>query len=799
MRHKLSLFIAIVGILCSSTEFLLAGTVSKEVAKAKAIEFLTKSANKAPSRGGASNQSVQVKDLNLAYTSEKEGRTCFYVFNNGADNGFVIVAGDDAAKDILAYVPQGHFDYNNAPENFKWWISQYENTICGGHNTATSTQTGNPNSAFYDIPDLITTKWGQGYPYNNSIPEEDGIRYVTGCFPTAFAQIMKYWNYPASGIGSHQDMNHPSFSVNFESAQYDWGNMLDSYSEDYNEAQANAVSTLMYHVGVACDIIYTDSWSGHLNWYSDYTFVDDDGTQALVTYFGYDEKLRSLARGAYSLSEWKTLIFDELASSRPVFYSGAVKSGDGYEGHGFVCHGYSASLDMFSFNWGWGGFYDGYFAITETNDFFNNEDYTEQSTQSIAIGIQPPNETPSDKPQYGDLFTYDGIEYEIFSPTLRTVSVAKAVNNREEYVIPNSVKFKGETYTVTRIDHYALKNNTLTKITLPEQLITIGFGAFRECYNLSEITIPEGTTNIEGEAFSFCQSLEKVELPSSISEIGQSAFYYAHIKEIRLPESLNYLFSKSFANCEYLEKVVIPKNIKTIQISAFDECCNLNYLICEAATPPIIEYYSLTSAIIRQTFTYMQKKGILFVPRESVELYKNAWIWKDFMDIVPIETFDDYHLGERFEYEGLKYVVIPNGVELTGSSMPLSSLTVPSNVEYDGKQYPVISIGYKSFAFSQVSSLTIPEGIKEIKPEAFLSCKIKEISFPNSLKRIGAFAFSDTDIENLVLPNNLQELRNGAFGQCHYLSKVTIPHCDACDGCFTECTSLKEAYLGAGL
>ena len=97
------------------------------------------------------------------------------------------------------------------------------------------------------------------------------------------------------------------------------------------------------------------------------------------------------------------------------------------------------------------------------------------------------------------------------------------------YLISSSVV--GE-YTIkdgtTVIADYAFQSSSydrkLTSITLPNSLITIGKGAFRNA-SLKNITIPESVTTICDEAFFRCAELEAIKIPKNVTTIGQSAFY----------------------------------------------------------------------------------------------------------------------------------------------------------------------------------------------------------------------------------------------------------------------------------
>lgn len=357
----------------------MAQQVSLSKAQSRAEAFLQQSVRRAaPSRGGDAAQS----QLSLAYTSQRQAdqRPLYYVFNQGQNQGFIIVGGDEGAEQILGYCESGSFDYDKLPDNFRWWLSQYDLQISAGidQGPALPDQRFAPrrhasSSDRHDIAPLIEAKWDQKAPYNNLINQElrnqnPGIgsyNFVTGCVATAMAQVMKHYNWPIQGTGQHTAptvvYNGGEFrftpSATFEGTRYDWGNMkilankeVGSYSGSYTEEEAAAVATLMYHVGVSVDMKY-GSTSGTPSMKI---------PNALATYFGYDKSVSYEERQYYTDDDWEDLVYNELANGRPVLYGGQSEDA----GHQFICDGYRKSDGLYSFNWGWGRFCDGYYAIT---------------------------------------------------------------------------------------------------------------------------------------------------------------------------------------------------------------------------------------------------------------------------------------------------------------------------------------------------------------------------------------------------------------------------------------------------
>lgn len=293
--------------------------------------------------------------MSLAYTAHNEGVCYYYVFNNNStDGGFVILSADDLAPAVLGYVDGGGFDYDKAPENMKWWLSQYEQGIGEAIKTGKAIRRIEAEGRDAVWP-MIDATWDQAEPYNNMCPPINGQPTCTGCVATALSQIMYYHRWPETGTGTHSysiESKGLELSVDFGSTTYKWDDMLPVYEKGkYTDEQAEAVATLMYHCGVGVNMDFDTSASGA---------SDMNVPNALISYFGYDKAMTLEHRIFYTDEEWETLVYNELAAQRPVYYSAST---DKREGHAFVCDGYDGD-GMFHFNWGWSGYYNGYFLIT---------------------------------------------------------------------------------------------------------------------------------------------------------------------------------------------------------------------------------------------------------------------------------------------------------------------------------------------------------------------------------------------------------------------------------------------------
>jgi hypothetical protein len=308
--------------------------------------------------------------------STQIGTAYYYVFNAGS-NGFIMVSADDRVSPVPAYSEESNFNFSQMPPQVAKWFESYRSQIrdaieldlqtskeieeewanlINGLSASASTKRGS-------VSPLVAAKWNQTGYYNSSCPYDATYseRTVTGCVATAMAQVMKYWNYPAKGTGSHS-YNHTQYgtlSANFGATTYNWGSMPNTVS-----SSNSSVATLMYHIGVSVDMNYNVSSKGGSGAFvvSAASPVTHCTEYALKTYFGYKTSLRGILRSNYTTSSWLSTIKAELDASRPVVYAGFGNGG----GHCFVADGYDNN-DYIHFNWGWGGAYDGYFSINSLN------------------------------------------------------------------------------------------------------------------------------------------------------------------------------------------------------------------------------------------------------------------------------------------------------------------------------------------------------------------------------------------------------------------------------------------------
>ena len=115
----------------------------------------------------------------------------------------------------------------------------------------------------------------------------------------------------------------------------------------------------------------------------------------------------------------------------------------------------------------------------------------------------------------------------------------------------------------------------LTKITLPDDVTTIGGFAFYENEALTEVTFGAGLEVVGEKSFYGCKSLEKIQMGNNIKEIQNYAFWSAAFKEMIFPEGLTTIGPNAFERCKELVSVTFPETLSSVGSFSFQDCSKL--------------------------------------------------------------------------------------------------------------------------------------------------------------------------------------------------------------------------------
>ena len=296
-------------------------------------------------------------------------------------------------------------------------------------------------------------------------------------------------------------------------------------------------------------------------------------------------------------------------------------------------------------------------------------------------------------------------------------STNKLIVGCNNTIIPNSVTSIGDNAflvcsgltsvtipdSVTSIGKYAFYNcSGLTSVTIPNSVTSIGYGAFGGCSGLTSVTvdknngtydsrdncnaiietstnklivgcknttIPNSVTSIGDRAFEGCSGLTSVTIGNSVTSIGKYAFAGCWgLTSVTIGNSVTSIGDYAFTDCSGLTSVTIGNSVTSIGYDAFRGCSGLTKLVSLAVEPPICG----EGAFEKVDKTTCQ----LLVPEESINKYKTADQWKEFLNILGYDGVDDVSVDSQnavYEVYNLQGVRVGSGMreaEVTADALP---------------------------------------------------------------------------------------------------------------------------------
>ena len=208
-----------------------------------------------------------------------------------------------------------------------------------------------------------------------------------------------------------------------------------------------------------------------------------------------------------------------------------------------------------------------------------------------------------------------------------------------------------------------IQDNRVTDITLPNNVTSIRYGAFNGCSSLTSIEIPNSVTSIDGYAFYNCSALTSVTIPNSVTNIGEYAFCRCSaLTSVKFNRGLKVINSSAFRSCISLTNIRLPYGLETLYDNVFRGCDKVT-IISIPSTLGFIGNGALQCPSVEKIYNYAKEPqymdenyygsnylgtvrsvlGLakLYVPKSSIESYKEASIWRFFGEILPLETPED--------------------------------------------------------------------------------------------------------------------------------------------------------------
>lgn len=183
---------------------------------------------------------------------------------------------------------------------------------------------------------------------------------------------------------------------------------------------------------------------------------------------------------------------------------------------------------------------------------------------------------------------------------------------------------------VIGISDSALPYSNFSEVVFSDEIIFVGSSAFKSCYNLQKVQFNDKLSEIGSYAFYDCDNLREIILPVSVETIGKNAFGACHgLQKVQFNDGISEIGAYAFYNCDNLNEIILPASVKTIGDNAFGQ--NVQW--------GDISVYIYAEVPPEGNGNIPQRNELkIYVPEESVELYKKHRSWVTYRDyIFPME------------------------------------------------------------------------------------------------------------------------------------------------------------------
>ena len=371
---------------------------------------------------------------------------------------------------------------------------------------------------------------------------------------------------------------------------------------------------------------------------------------------------------------------------------------------------------------------------------------------------------------YVPIFTYTLKENEF---GVEEATITGYTGSTYALAIPSEI----DGHTVVGIADYAFdERSDLHVVNIPDTVIKIGKGTFRNDVNLTQVNLSKNLTYMGSHAFGECKNLTSIEIPKSLEEAGIESGWggpfggCSKLEIVTFEEGTQKIAKGLFYNCDGLRKITIPDTVVRIESSAFEGCKNLESIDIPDSVTEIGDYAFESCATMSEANI---GDGVLRI---------GEWVFNDDVNLTQV------NLSKNLTYMGSRAF---------GECKNLTSIEIPKSLEEAGIES---GWGGPFGGCSKLENVTFEEGTQKIATGLFYGCDgLRKITIPDTVVRIESAAFEECEnLESIDIPDSVTEIGDYAFINCNSLISADIPDKSAGNlgqYLFSGCGSLSSVKL----
>ena len=329
--------------------------------------------------------------------------------------------------------------------------------------------------------------------------------------------------------------------------------------------------------------------------------------------------------------------------------------------------------------------------------------------------------------------------------------------------------------------HAFNRHSVMTELIIGSSVKTIGANAFNGAISLESLMIPDNVTEIGESAFSGCSALVKVHIGEGVRIIGDYAFSSCvGLDTVYMGNSVEVIGKNAFSLCTELESISLPHTVESISPYAFYGCSKLNY-----------NEYGVGLYLGNPENPYEYLVGIVNTIAPTLSIHSDTRRIAQMLFYV--------HGFSSFEtLDGGAYLTVKNNCIIDHTEKKLIAGLASSTIPTDGSVSSIAD--YAFYGITGLKLKTIPQSVTHIGDHAFEGCISLATITIKGPASIGDYAFAQcTSLKYVNYQEQTKSIGDYAFSNCTALSEISIPDSVEYLGrsSFENCSSASWVYIGS--